>query len=215
METIGETPAAQAIALAMSSPFGVGGSAFRTVKDRRMFVDTVAFPAYRLETIHRIGPFDEELIRNQDYELNIRIRKAGGNIVLSPKVVSHYTPRSSLPALWRQYFEYGYWKVRTLQKHPASLRWRQALPPLFVSVFFGSLGLGLLWPLARWLFVLVGGCYLLADLAASTIAARRGAWRYLPLLPAVFAVIHFAWGLGFLAGVARILILIPPEKPKQ
>jgi hypothetical protein len=82
-----------------------------------------------------------------------------------------------------------------------------------VSAFFGSLGLSLLWPPARWLFALVGGCYLLANLAASTIAARRGGWRYLPLLPVVFAAIHFAWGLGFLAGMARILI--PPEKSKQ
>jgi len=212
MRPVGRTAMGHAVALSTTSRFGVGDARFH-YDAREQYVDTVYMGAFRREIFDQVGLFDEELIRNQDYELNIRIRKAGGKIVLSPKVVSHYTPRSSLPALWRQYFEYGYWKVRTLQKHPTSLRWRQALPPLFVGTFFGSLLLGLLWLPARWLFALVAGCYLLANLAASTIAARRGGWHYLPLLPAVFAAIHFAWGLGFLAGVARILI--PPEKPKQ
>jgi succinoglycan biosynthesis protein ExoA len=212
MRPVGRTAVGRAVALSTTSRFGVGDARFH-YDAREQCVDTVYMGAFRREIFDQVGLFDEGLIRNQDYELNIRIRKAGGKIVLSPKVVSHYTPRSSLPALWRQYFEYGYWKVRTLQKHPDSLRWRQALPPLFVGTFLGSLLSGLLWPPARWLFAFVAGCYLLANLAASTIAARCGGWRYLPLLPVVFATIHFAWGLGFLAGVARILI--PPEMPKQ
>jgi hypothetical protein len=124
---------------------------------------------------------------------------------LSPKIVSSYVPRSSLSALWRQYFQYGRWKVRTLEKHPDSVRWRQAVPPLFVIAFAGSLLLGLFWSLALWLFFLIIGCYLLASLVASTIAASRGGYRYLPILPIVFAVMHFAWGLGFCYG----LLLIP------
>jgi succinoglycan biosynthesis protein ExoA len=211
MRPVGQTAVGQVVALSTTSRFGVGDARFH-YDAREQTVDTVYMGAFRREIFDQVGLFDEELVRNQDYELNIRIRKAGGKIVLSPKIVSYYTPRSSLPALWRQYFEYGYWKVRTLQKHPTSLRWRQALPPLFVGSFLGSLLLGLLWLPARWLFALLGGCYLLANLAASTIAARRGGWRYFPLLPVVFAAIHFAWGLGFLAGVAHILV--PLKEPR-
>jgi cellulose synthase/poly-beta-1,6-N-acetylglucosamine synthase-like glycosyltransferase len=203
MLPVGQTLVGRAVALSTTSPFGIGDSYFR-YGAREQFVDTVYMGAFRREVFEQVGLFDENLVRNQDYELNVRIRKAGGRILLSPKVVSHYTPRPSIPALWGQYFQYGRWKVRTLQKHPDSLRWRQTVAPLFVSAFFGSLLLAFLWPPACWLFAFIVGCYLLANLVASTIAARRGGWRHLPVLPIVFATIHFAWGLGFLYGIVRI-----------
>jgi hypothetical protein len=115
-----------------------------------------------------------------------------------------------LPALWKQYFVYGRQKVRTLQKHPESLRWRQVVPPLFVGVFLGTLLGGIFWPPLRWLFRLIAGCYLLANLGASTIVARRGGWRYGPVLPFIFATIHFAWGMGFWVGLGQVFF-----KPKQ
>ena len=121
-----------------------------------------------------------------------------GKILLSPKIVSTYTPRSSLFALWRQYFQYGRWKVCTLQKHPDSLRWRQAVPPLFISAVFGSLLAGFLWFSAIWLFIFILSSYLLANLVASTIAASRGGWRYFPILPLVFAFNSLCLGLGLL-----------------
>jgi cellulose synthase/poly-beta-1,6-N-acetylglucosamine synthase-like glycosyltransferase len=204
MQPVGKTYVGQAVALGTTSPFGVGDSWFH-YDAREQFVDTVYMGVFRREILDRVGLFDEELIRNQDYEINVRIRKAGGKILLSPKITSHYTPRSSLPTLWRQYFQYGRWKVATLRKHPDSLRWRQVAAPLFVSFFFGSLLLGLFWLPARWLLALIASCYLLVNLAASTIAAMRGGWRYLPILPIVFTTIHFAWGLGFWYG----LMLIP------
>jgi succinoglycan biosynthesis protein ExoA len=134
METIGETDIAQGIALAMSSPFGVGGSAFRTVKDRTMLVDSVAFAAYTMETIRKNGLYDEELVRNQDDEYNYRLRSNGGKILLTPDIQSSYFSRSSFKSLWRQYFQYGYWKVRVMQKHPRQMVWRQFIPPAFVGV---------------------------------------------------------------------------------
>lgn len=204
MQPVGKTYLGQAVALSTTSPFGIGDSRFH-YDAREQFVDTVYMGAFRRDIFDQAGLFDEALIRNQDYELNVRIRRAGGKILLSPKIVSYYTPRSSLLALWRQYFQYGRWKVRTLQKHPGSLRWRQTVPPLFVGAFFGSLMLGFFWFPARWLFAFIAGGYLLANLVASTIAARRGGWRYLPILPVVFAAIHFAWGVGFWYG----LMLIP------
>jgi succinoglycan biosynthesis protein ExoA len=203
MHAIGTRYIGKAVALALSSRFGAGDSKYHYAREAA-FVDTVPLAAYRREVFDRVGLFDEALIRNQDFEFNYRIRQSGGRLFLAPAICFYYTPRSSLGALWQQYFQYGRWKVRTLQKHPESLRWRQAVAPLFVGACFGSLLLGLLWPPARWLFASIAGCYLLANLVASTIAASRGGWRYLPILPIVFATIHFAWGLGFLYGIARI-----------
>jgi GT2 family glycosyltransferase len=205
MQPVGQTYVGQVVALSTMSPFGIGDSKFH-YDAREQYVDTVYMGAFRREIFDKVGMFDEELIRNQDYELNYRIREAGGKILLSPKVVSHYTPRSSLIALWRQYFQYGRWKVKTLQKHPSSLRWRQTVPPFFVGSFFISLLLGLWWTPALWFFVFILAAYLLANLVASTIVASRGGWQYWPALPVVFAAVHFSWGLGFWFGIALALL---------
>lgn len=206
MRPVGKTTIGQAIALATTSPFGIGNSKFH-YSNREQIVDTVYMGAFRRELFDKIGLFDEQLARNEDYELNIRIRKAGGKILLSPGIISYYTPRSSLLSLWRQYFQYGYWKVHTLIKHPDSLRWRQVIPPLFVFTCFGAMLFGIIWKPMRWCFAAVAAAYLLANSVASTIAARRGGWRYLPVLPIVFGAIHFAWGLGFWYALLRLMFL--------
>ena len=203
IETVGETPLAQAIASGMSSKFGVGGAAFRTIHDRAMWVDTVAFPAFTRKAIERTGLFDEELVRNQDDEYSYRLRKWGGKILLAPDVRSRYYSRSSLGSLWRQYFQYGYWKVRVLQKHPKQMSLRQFIPPLFVAALMGSLFLSVLTTPGKILFALIGGIYLLANLAASILTAARRGWQTLPLLPLVYAILHTAYGLGFLTGLVR------------
>jgi GT2 family glycosyltransferase len=151
--------------------------------------------------LDELGLYDESLLINEDYELNYRLRQAGGKVLLSPAVRSTYYPRTSLTALWRQYFNYGRWKVRTLQKHPRSLQLRQTIPPLFVAAVVGSLLLSLVWPPGIWLFGLVIFGYLLPNLVASTISACCKNWQYLPVLPLVFGIIHLAWGLGFWYGV--------------
>ncbi|HEX9004828.1 MAG TPA: glycosyltransferase family 2 protein, partial [Blastocatellia bacterium] len=133
IETIGETAMAEVIAAAMSSSFGVGGSAFRTVKGRTMLTDTIAFPTYTREIIERGGEYDEELVRNQDDEYNYRLRKMGANLLLASDVRSRYYSRGTLKKLFKQYFQYGFWKVRVLQKHPRQMSLRQFVPPLFVS----------------------------------------------------------------------------------
>jgi glycosyltransferase involved in cell wall biosynthesis len=203
IETIGETAEAEAIALAMSSWFGVGGSAFRTIDDRAMLVETVAFPAYRRETLQRLGPFDEELVRNQDDEYNYRLIKAGGKILLSPDIRSRYYSRSSLSKLWRQYYQYGFWKVRVMQKHPRQMRWRQFVPAAFVAGLAGSLLAGVFWRPFRLVAALIVVLYALANSAASfSVAARRGrphAGRLLLIHP----IMHVSYGLGFLAGLVH------------
>ncbi|MFN7926763.1 MAG: glycosyltransferase family 2 protein [Blastocatellia bacterium] len=204
IETIGETYVAQAIALAMSSAFGVGGSAFRTVKDREMIVESVAFPAYTRRAVEMAGFFDEELIRNQDDEYNYRLCALGGRILLAPEIQSRYYSRSSLRSLWRQYFQYGFWKVRVMQKHLGQMRWRQFVPPLFVAALFVALVLALFSTLGQGLLALVLGLYLLANFVGSVItAAQAGKGRLLPALPVTFAILHLAYGLGFWRGLMK------------
>ncbi len=203
IETIGETPEAEAIALAMSSWFGVGGSAFRTVDDRAMLVETVAFPAYTRETLQRQGPFDEELVRNQDDEYNYRLLKQGGKILLSPDIRSRYYSRSSLPRLWRQYYQYGYWKVRVMQKHPRQMRWRQFVPVTFVAAAAGSAVLGLFFRPFWYLLALVLTLYAIADFAASLSLGARAGWTHVPRLLIIHPILHISYGLGFLAGLLK------------
>lgn len=202
METIGETYMAQAIAIGMSSPFGVGNSAFRTSSGKSMLADTVPFPAYTHQIIRRAGLYDEELVRNQDDEYNYRIRELGGRILLAEDVRSTYFSRSSVKGLWRQYFQYGFWKVRVLQKHPLQMSPRQFAPPLFVLALIASICFAFsafLLPLAP----LVPLLYLLSNLLASIWTASQRGWKYLWLLPVVFAILHLSYGTGFLVGLVK------------
>jgi glycosyltransferase involved in cell wall biosynthesis len=203
IETVGLTPLSRAIASAMSSPFGVGGSAFRTVKDKQRLVDTAAFPAYTRRALELAGAFDAELVRNQDDEYHYRLRKLGGRILLAPDVRSRYYSRSALRPLWRQYFQYGYWKVRVMQKHPRQMSLRQFVPVAFVMALLGSALLAPFSILGRALLTLVAGSYLLANLTASVWTARQSDWRYLRWLPLIFASLHISYGLGFLQGLVK------------
>lgn len=203
MESIGETFLSKSIAIGVSSPFGVGGSAFRTIEDRPMLVDTIAFPAYTRQAIEKTGLFDEELVRNQDDEYNFRLRKLGGKVLLSPDIRSSYYSRSSLGSLWKQYFQYGYWKVRVLQKHPFQMSFRHFVPPAFMTALIGSVLLSIFSPYGWMLFSLVIGAYLLANFIASLWTAGQRGWKYLSLLPVIYVILHFSYGLGFLAGLLR------------
>ena len=203
LETIGETPIAGSIAVAMSSGFGVGGSAFRTTQDKTMLVDTVAFPAYTRQALAAAGPFDEEFVRNQDDEYNYRLRKMGRRILLAADVKARYYSRSSLRKLGRQYYQYGFWKVRVLQKHPGQMQPRQFVPPLFVAALLGSGLLALFKPLGRIFFAAAAGSYLLANLLASLLTARQAGREHLPRLPFIFAILHLSYGWGFLVGLVR------------
>lgn len=199
IETIGETRVAQGIALAMSSWFGMGGSAFRTIKDRAMWVETVAFAAYRMETIRRIGLYDEELVRNQDDEYNYRLLKQGGKILLTPDIRSRYYGRGSLRKLWRQFYQYGFWKVRVMQKHPRQMRWRQFVPFAFVLALIVTALLPIGWAFFMAILLVYGA----ANLLASSGIARQHGWRYFPTLLLAHPTMHVSYGLGFLVGLVR------------
>ncbi len=198
-----ETRIGQTIALATSCPFGVGTGKFH-YSEREEFVDTVYLGAFPKSTLLALGGYDETFLRNQDYELNYRIRRAGGKILLTPAIKSHYYTRSSLRKLLSQYFQYGFWKVRMLQKHPRSVRVRQLVPPLFVLTLLLSGALSAISSLAAWVFALVIASYLSLSLAFSFFIAARKGWRYLPILPVIFACLHLSWGLGFLYSLAQL-----------
>jgi GT2 family glycosyltransferase len=154
--------------------------------------------AWRTETLRQLGGMRKDWAVNEDYELNIRLRDAGGTVYLSPTVRSRYQVRGSIPKLARQYWRYGFWKARTLSEHPRSLRWRQAVAPLFV------LSLCAAWPMVHRLGAAGGShlaLYFAVSLAVSTAIAAQSSWRLLPVLPIVFLVIHVAWGTGFLTGL--------------
>lgn len=204
IENISESQSAKAISLAMSSPFGVGNALFR-YSDTEELVDTVAFGAYKRETFDKIGLFDEQFIRNQDDELNFRIIKSGGKILLCPDIISYYYTRGSYKKLWRQYFQYGFWKVRVIQKHkrPASIR--HIIPMLFVlGLIFGGI-LSFFFSFIRYIYFAVVSIY-----AASSIyfsyKITDGDFKYLFKVVLSFIILHISYGLGFIDGIITFYI---------
>jgi glycosyltransferase involved in cell wall biosynthesis len=222
MNAIGSNSFGKAVALATSTPFGIGGGRFH-YSDEEEWVDTVYMGAWPRRVFEKIGLFDEELVRDQDDEFNYRLREQGGRILLSPAIRSEYTVRSTPRGLWRQYFQYGYWKVRVLQKHPRQMSLRQFVPPLFVLSLLASAFLAITsifhppltehWSLNAIPFLLLTGIYLLANFAASlwTVinkaraahSALFSALYSLLLLPLVFSILHISYGLGFLIGLVK------------
>lgn len=204
MTAVGDGAFGRAVAAATSSRFGVGGARFH-YSDREEWVDTVYLGAWPRAVFARIGPFDEELVRDQDDEFNYRLRAAGGRILLTPAVKSRYTVRGTPRALFRQYFEYGFWKVRVLQKHTAQMRPRQFAPPLFVLALLVASALAVAAPAApaaRLPLAGLAALYLAADLVASAIEARRRGANP-ALLALVYPILHVAYGTGFLVGLVR------------
>lgn len=203
MHSIGEDLVSQVTALAMSSKFGVGNSSFRTESGVTKLADTVPFPAYKRAIIEKVGLYDEELVRNQDDEYNYRIREAGGKILLAEDVKSEYYSRGSLKKLWKQYFQYGFWKVRVLQKHPRQMSLRQSVPLAFVLALILTLLLSFLVSWGWLALIILLLAYFAANLAASTVSASGQGIKKLLLLPLAFAIIHFSYGLGFLVGLFK------------
>ncbi len=222
-----ESYVGEAIAAAFQSRFAVGGARSHRPQYEGE-VDTVYLGCWRKDVFQRFGGFDETLARNQDDEHNLRIIRGGGRIWQSSKIRSRYYSRTSLKTLFKQYVQYGYWKVRVIRKHgkPASLR--HLVPGVFVltllllclvcglcflasalwrpTTWVGSLSSRLLPPVLAVLMTVV--ClYVLTLLVASVQTARRTKWKLLPALPLVFCSYHFGYGFGFLRGVLDFAVL--------
>jgi succinoglycan biosynthesis protein ExoA len=190
------------VAVATSTAFGVGGARFH-YSDQEEWVDTVYMGAWRREVFARVGLFDEELVRDQDDEFNYRLREHQGKILLSPRIRSAYTVRGNPRLLWRQYFQYGFWKIRVMQKHPYQMRPRQFVPPLFVASLIGAAVLAPFAVIGLVLLAAICGAYIAANLAVSLAVASRHGWRHVLMLPLVFAILHLSYGLGFMFGLLR------------
>ncbi|MEO1064267.1 MAG: glycosyltransferase family 2 protein [Actinomycetota bacterium] len=192
---VGQTPFEEAVALAMTSRFGVGDAKFH-YGGAEGPTDTVYLGVFRREALEAVGGFDETLVRNQDYELNWRLREAGGIVWFDPELWVTYRPRGSLRALARQYSEYGRWKAEVVRRHPRSLRWRQLVPPATVLGIAGGV---LVMPWRR-----VGAAPLVAYLAAVMAAATGSGrtWAERCRLCTVFPAMHLAWGSGVLLTLA-------------
>ena len=197
----GEGWISRSIAAAGASFLGAGDAKYRT-GGKAGPVDTVPFGTYPREWLDKVGPFDETLLTNEDYEYNYRIRQAGGIVWFDPRIRSAYFARGNLGTLLRQYARYGYWKSRMLLKHPGSLRMRQLIPGGFV---FAVLFLVVISPFtaAAGLFLAtVLGIYSAVVLAAGAISAARAQDAGMLVgFPLAIAVMHFAWGSAFLWGL--------------
>ena len=203
---------ARSIAAAAAHPLGVGDALYRFTSQAG-FVDTVPFGAFRRDLLDQVGKYDETLLTNEDYEFNTRIRQAGGKIWLDPAIRSKYYARKDLAALARQYWRYGFWKFQMLRRYPGTLRWRQALPPLFVLSVLSITFLAVFWDLARLALALELLLYFgILVVGALRVARSRQDLRYLVGVPLAIACMHMAWGGGFLGSVVKSIFGWNPSR---
>ncbi len=204
-----QTWIADCIAAAASHALGAGDAQYRLNASAGP-VDTVPFGAFRRELIDRIGPFNESLLTNEDYEFNARLRRAGGKVWLDPSIQSVYYSRSNLSQLARQYARYGFWKWRMLLRFPATLRWRQALPPLFTLILLLLTVLSLWFKSALLALADLSGVYIaILGLAGLKLAIQRHKAYFLAGFPMAIAIMHLSWGGGFLWSIIAGRFLIP------
>ena len=189
---------AESISFAAAHPLGVGDAMYR-LNAKEGAVDTVPFGSFKRTLIKKIGFFDETLLANEDYEFNTRVRESGGVVWLDPSIRSAYFSRSTLNKLAVQYWRYGFWKFRMLKRYPHTLRWRQALPPLFVLSLFMLIVLSLFFVPAVYLLL----AQIFMYFAVLTLAGLKIAFEkrkpFLSIgLPLAISAMHLSWGTGFL-----------------
>jgi len=199
MRPVGSGLVGQGLALALCNPFGIGNSRFHYVTKSPEYVDTVYLGAFRRDVFEKVGLFDPSLTRNQDDEFNYRLRLSGERVLLVPEIKSWYFCRNSLSAIWKQHFGYGFWKVFVIGKHRRLFAVRHIVPSLFVLAVALAALVGM-W-MHSWAGVyLVVIPYMILNIAMSMRISSKKGWRFLIILPAVFATMHSAYGIGFLAG---------------
>jgi len=216
LENVYDDEISEAIGYAQSHWFGVGNAHFRTGL-KSGFVDTVAFGTYKRAVFEEIEYFDEELARNQDDEFNYRLIKSGYKIWLNTSAKTSYFVRGSINKLWKQYFQYGYWKVFVNKKHKAVTTVRQLVPAVFVLCVLGMFVFTKISPPLSMLCFLAVGCYFFISFILGILFLVRisgGSMKkartnmLAPLLIMVsFFTLHFSYGLGYLKGIWNFLIL--------
>jgi glycosyltransferase involved in cell wall biosynthesis len=198
----GRTPMERSVAIAMDSPFGGIGWMRGTTDAVRRESDVVTFGAFRPETFRLVGLFDESLRRNQDDDFTLRVRRAGGRVVLDSTIRVFYTPRGSLRGAFRQYWEYGLWKVPVIRKHRQISSARSLAPLAFVTTLALLAAVAPKWRVARPLLAAECGAYLVCTLsfAADGVRRRQAPWSLFPRVVAAYPAFHLGYGLGMVRG---------------
>ena len=199
MAAVGVTRFEKAVARAMRSPLGVGASAFHT-GGKAGAADTVYLGAFRKSALQEVGGFDEKFTRAQDWELNFRLRSAGGLVYFDPRLQVEYRPRPRLRALAKQYFEYGRWRRAVSRRHSGTVNSRYLAPPTALLINLLSIFTGLL--ISPIFFIPVISYSLLIVIGAFLVGKS---WSERLRLPAILSTMHMSWGLGFLTSPKSIV----------
>lgn len=197
-----ESKMGKCISLAASHPFGVGDAKYRYSSESG-YVDTVPYGAFSRDLVEEIGYYNEDLLANEDYEFNVRIRNSGKKIYFDPRIKTQYIARDTIMSLSKQYWRYGYWKFRMLRNYPDTLRWRQAIPPIFVAGIILLILMAIIIPKAWIILSTITLLYVLI-LSIGTLQVIDIKTESYCLLgtPIAIIVMHFSWGLGFIYSLA-------------
>ena len=198
MAAEGKRPFQRAVARAMRSRIGVGAARFHTGGEAGS-VDTVYLGVFRRNAIKAIGGYDARFTRAQDWELNYRLRQAGGKVWFNPALAVSYRPRDNARALARQYFEYGRWRRAVTRHHSGTVNFRYLAPPINLLLNVIAILLAFVNPI----FILPTAIYIISILAAALVIGKS--WRERALLPIVLIIMHFSWGFGFITSPRTLI----------
>jgi succinoglycan biosynthesis protein ExoA len=203
----GDTYTSKAISAAYYSPIGIGeGQKGHKQTHFLTHAETVWGGCWRRQRLIDLGLFDEKMVRNQDDELNFRLRKNGGFIAQDSSIQVIYFVRDSYRKLFAQFAQYGYWKIPVIFKHPAQSHIRHFLPALFYLMLIILSVVSLFWhPLIIAVMLLIG-FYVMVVLIAVMIEAKWAGWIYFPGILLAIICIHAGYGLGSIYGFVRKLL---------
>ncbi len=198
---------ARSIARVLSSPFGVGGSRFRTGVHEPVETDTAAFGGYRRSVFERFGTYDERLTRSQDFDFHLRMKAAGCRILLHPAMVCDYYVRTNLRRFLKDYVRNGYWVSYPLRYNHRFWSWRHLVPALCMGVGLLMFMLAFFLPPLWWVLAACVVAYVVANIVASAVEALRARepW-FLLTLPWLYALLHTTYAIGTLAGLIHAAI---------
>ena len=201
------TLTAKAITLSLSNRFGTGNSYFRTGSEKPRFVDTVFGGCYRKEVFRKIGFYNENLVRSQDMEFNLRLKKAGGKILLAPDIVAYYHPKSTLAEFFKHNIADGIWAIYPLKFGASLFKLRHLIPLLFVAGLLISAVISTFFKPFIFVFSGILALYFIASLFFSfLIATKEKNLALMPFLVLAFAARHFGYGIGSFTGLIKLLI---------
>jgi glycosyltransferase involved in cell wall biosynthesis len=202
---------AKAIAHVLSHPFGVGNSYFRIGCKVPIWADTAFSGCYKKELFERIGLYDENIARSEDVNINSRIKKIGGKILLVPDIVSNYYARSDIASFLKHNFDNGFWITFPLKYGKVVFSWRHLIPLMFVLSILILAILSLFYKAPLYILLLIVGLYFTANITVSIcIALKEYNACYAPMMLYVFTILHFSYGIGSFWG----MISIPLKKDR-